>query len=189
MRTAHRSPMAARSSPFPRVPTGRRSGTFSAEALLAAAPAAARLLRSVPAREDRFPTASRSRRRRSLSRTGAVEHVAAATFTAVISMRPIRDSARGWPGACRECTWIARTLHADREESTHVAPRSRGADDPRQPERTHRALSHGRPERVRALGELAYWGHPCAAMVARVESEYSLATVIRVASPWARRRW
>jgi glycosyltransferase involved in cell wall biosynthesis len=31
-----------------------------------------------------------------------------------------------------------------------------------------------------------YWGHPSAAMVARVESEYALATVIRVASPWAR---
>ena len=32
-----------------------------------------------------------------------------------------------------------------------------------------------------------YWGHPCAAMVARVEGEYSLASIIRVASPWARR--
>jgi glycosyltransferase involved in cell wall biosynthesis len=31
-----------------------------------------------------------------------------------------------------------------------------------------------------------YWGHPTAAMVARVETEYSLAQVIRVASPWAR---
>jgi glycosyltransferase involved in cell wall biosynthesis len=32
-----------------------------------------------------------------------------------------------------------------------------------------------------------YWGHPTAAMVARVEREYELADVIRVASEWSRR--
>jgi glycosyltransferase involved in cell wall biosynthesis len=175
---------------FPARPDGGGGlGHFSAEALAAAAPAVARLFAFGPLPGGSVPD----------SVTLEAPPLSLANWRRQYTWRRYLHGRYQYETDTRFGRWLAGRLsrvHMDRAylftqiaRESLTSLRDRGVptilDNPNGHIAHYRLAVRRECER---WVKWPYWGHPCAAMVARVESEYSLASVIRVASPWARQQ-
>jgi glycosyltransferase involved in cell wall biosynthesis len=173
---------------FPARPDGGGGlGHFSAEALAAAAPAAARIFAFGPPPGGPVPDCV----------TLEAPPFALARWRRQYTWRRYLHGRYQHETDTRFGTWLAARvsqLHVDRAYLfTQIARESlralRDRGVPTILDNPNGHIAHYRTAVRREFERWVkwpYWGHPSAAMVARVETEYSLATVIRVASPWAR---
>lgn len=173
---------------FPARPDGGGGlGHFSAEALAAAATAASRIFAFGPPPDGPVPDGV----------TLEAPPLSLARWRRQYTWRRYLHGRYQHETDTRFGTWLAARLsrvHVDRAylftqiaRESLMALRDRGV--PTILDNPNGHIAHYRTSVRRECERWVkwpYWGHPCAAMVARVESEYSLATVIRVASPWAR---